>query len=246
MHVEAFLIDRAPVTNERFARFVAATGHVTDAERPLECADVEPGSLVFSPPLAAVPLDDWRAWWRWVPGANWRRPEGPGSDLGGRALHPVVHVSHDDARAFADWAGGRLPTADEWERAASDGADTEYAWGVDLSPGGAIMANTWQGDFPWRNDGASGWHGTSPVGSFPASRLGLVDMIGNVWEWTSTPAAGSCCTGGAQVGIVTKGGSHLCAPEYCRRYRPAALSVQERTAATSHLGFRIARDVTGR
>lgn len=269
--VAPFRLERHPVTNAQFARFVDETGYVTVAERELpadEYPDLtveerSPGSLVFRPTAGPVDLRNWRAWWHWVPGACWKRPEGPGSDVSARADHPVVHVCYADAAAYAAWAGRRLPSETEWERAARGGIDaTTYAWGEELRPGGRLMANTWQGAFPYRNDGIDGWFGTTPVGLFPPNAYGLVDMIGNVWEWTSSEftrdhrsAATSLTTAACQCGPVgtdsraadgrprvTKGGSHLCAPEYCRRYRPAARSPQTVDSATSHLGFRCAMD----
>ena len=264
-HVEPFAIERHPVTNAQFAEFVAATGYVTVAERELDPAefpgadpaDLVPGSLVFTPTAGPVDLRDWRQWWRWVPGALWRHPFGPDSSIDDRLDHPVVHVSFEDASAYAAWAGRRLPTEAEWEYAARGGlAGAEYAWGDEREPGGRVMANTWQGAFPFRNEG---WGGTSPVGSYPPNGFGLVDMIGNTWEWTADvftprhlpPGAASLdrgerrdLLGGApasQALHVTKGGSHLCAPEYCRRYRPAARSSQAEDSATTHLGFRCAR-----
>lgn len=272
--VDAFRIDRHPVTNRQFAEFVAATAHVTIAELPpgpVETADAgdselsSPGSLVFVPTDGPVPLEDWRQWWAWVPDASWRHPQGPGSDLEGKADHPVVQVAYPDALAYARWAGLQLPKEVEWEYAARGGlVGATYAWGDELRPGGRLMANTWQGRFPYDNTGADGWVGTSPVGTFPANGYGLSDMTGNVWEWTSDrftprhdipPAARhspgtvhSCCgptaTGPGvfdpdeEVIRVLKGGSHLCAPEYCLRYRPAARSPQEERSATSHVGFR--------
>lgn len=264
-HVEPFAIERHPVTNAQFAEFVAATGYVTVAERELDPAefpgadpaDLVPGSLVFTPTAGPVDLRDWRQWWRWVPGALWRHPFGPDSSIDDRLDHPVVHVSFEDASAYAAWAGRRLPTEAEWEYAARGGlAGAEYAWGDEREPGGRVMANTWQGAFPFRNEG---WGGTSPVGSYPPNGFGLVDMIGNTWEWTADaftprhlpPDASSLDRGdrrdllagapASQALHVTKGGSHLCAPEYCRRYRPAARSSQAEDSATTHLGFRCAR-----
>jgi formylglycine-generating enzyme required for sulfatase activity len=249
--VEGFWIDRHPVTVAEFRRFVKATGHVTLAEHPPDPADypdadpalLVPGSLVFRPTPGPVALDDWRRWWHWVPGACWRRPEGPGSDVYTRARHPVVHIAHADAEAYAAWAGKALPTEVEWERAARGGLDgAVYTWGDDPAPAGGPMANTWQGEFPWR-----GHRGTSPVGRFPANGFGLHDMAGNVWEWTAdawaaADAAGSCCTAaepGAQIPRrVIKGGSHLCAPSYCLRYRPAARQGEAVDSSTSHIGFR--------
>lgn len=268
--VAAFAIDRAPVTNARFAAFVADTGYLTTAERAL-AADEFPGlaederaagSLVFQPTPGPVDLRDWRAWWAWVPGASWSHPRGPGSTIDGLEDHPVVQVSFDDASAFAAWDGARLPTEAEWEYAARGGIDgATYAWGDEVHPDGRLMANSWQGAFPYRNDGALGWRGTSPVGSFEPNGFGLVDMTGNVWEWTTTrytprhPVAeeASCCAPSAgnrrDLPLATeerralKGGSHLCAPEYCLRYRPAARSPQSDDSATTHIGFRCVSDV---
>jgi formylglycine-generating enzyme len=193
--VDDFWIDETPVTNRDFARFVAATGHVTVAEIAPDAKDYPgmspdlavPGSLVFSPPPGPVPLHRYDLWWRFVPGANWRHPQGPGSDLDSLDLwdHPVVQVAYADAAAFAAWAGKSLPTEAEHEFAARGGLDgKDFAWGDALLPDGRFMANTWQGIFPHHNSGEDGWEGTSPVRSFPANGHGLYDMIGNVWEWT--------------------------------------------------------------
>jgi sulfatase modifying factor 1 len=295
--VDAFWIERHPVTNRQFAAFVEATGYVTVAEQqpdPEDFPDADPallvpGGLVFTPTSGPVPLTDWTRWWRWQPGASWRHPEGPGSDVEGREDHPVVLVSFDDAAVYARWAGRQLPTEVEFEYACRGGGPPDtYAWGAERSPGGQVMANTWQGRFPYLNEGAQGWVGTSPVGAFPPNGYGLVDVIGNVWEWTTTiyatggerdradaaaraepveamPAAGAvasghaCCAPARNVAIapevlalqrasrapgetharrVLKGGSHLCAPEYCLRYRPAARSPQSVDSATTHIGFR--------
>ena len=272
--VSGFFMDRTPVTNRQFAAFVEATGHVTFAEIAPRAEDypgaipemLVPGSLVFTPPGRPVPLNDWSQWWAWVPGAQWRHPTGPGSDIAGLLDHPVVHVCHMDAEAYACWAGKTLPTEAEWEYAAWAGNWAhEFAWGDELVPGGRHMANLFQGDFPNRNSADDGFVRTSPVGHYPANGFGLFDMIGNVWEWTDdwyaaghiTAEKGSdCCVAsdprGAlidqsydptqpQVRIprkVLKGGSHLCAPSYCRRYRPAARHAQMVDSAMSHLGFR--------
>ena len=266
--VAAFAVERHPVTNAQFAEFVADTGYVTVAEQAPDPAlypgaapqDLVPGSLVFRPTSGPVDLRDWRQWWDWVPGANWRRPFGPDSGIEDRLDHPVVQVAYPDAAAYAHWAGRRLPSEAEWEYAARGGATTTYAWSDDVAPGGQLMANTWQGRFPYRNDGALGWVGTSPVGTFPANGFGLVDMIGNVWEWTTTqfdahhrldgPVESCCGPPGAAwpatsdlapdptINQTLKGGSHLCAPEYCLRYRPAARSPQSQDSATTHIGFR--------
>ena len=202
-------------------------------------------------------------WWTYVPGASWRQPQGPGSSVKRLPNHPVVHVAWEDVVAYAEWAGKELPTEAEWEYAARGGLEgATYAWGEELTPGGRWMANTWQGEFPLRNTGEDGHRGTAPVGSYPPNGYGLLDMIGNVWEWTSDwygpheTAAHACCSienprGAAREGShdpsvagveiprkVMKGGSHLCAPNYCRRYRPAARMAQPVDTSTSHLGFR--------
>jgi formylglycine-generating enzyme len=259
-------VDEHPVTNAAFRRFVKATGHVTVAERPPDArdfpgadpADLVAGSLVFRPTDGPVPLDDWTRWWHWVPEADWRHPEGPGSTLHGRELHPVVHVGHEDAAAYAAWAGRRLPTEAEWEHAARGGLDqATFAWGDDPAPAGRIMANRWFGRFPWENLHPHGFDRTSPVKRFPANGFGLYDVAGNVWEWTSTgwpdagkepaEAAHGCCAPHApaldeHARRVIKGGSHLCAPSYCLRYRPAARQGQEVRSSTGHLGFRCVSD----
>lgn len=282
VEVSPFLLDPHPVTNAQYADFVAATGHVTLAERAPDPADypgadpalLVPASAVFTPPSHPVDLRDAYQWWSHVPGADWRHPRGPESDLSGLDDHPVVHLAYADAVAYASWAGKRLPTEAEWEFAARGGHDgREYAWGDELTPGGRHLANVWQGAFPHVNDEADGWYWTSPVGSFAANDYGLADMIGNVWEWTSDwwsahkPAATpSCCgtpaprhnpTGGKEAlsvdpatplgerrpRKVMKGGSYLCAPSYCRRYRPAARLPQTVDTSTCHLGFRCAADL---
>jgi sulfatase modifying factor 1 len=242
--VEGFWIDAEPVTVAQFRRFARATGHVTTAERTPEAAeypDADPallvaGSLVFRPTRAPVPLDDWKRWWDYVPGACWDRPEGPGSDTYTRARHPVTHIAYEDALAYARWAGAALPTEAEWEYAARGGLDgARFAWGDEDDP---RLANRWVGEFPWQ-----GHRGTSPVGSFPPNGHGLFDMTGNVWEWTCDPfdAAVAAChgePGGHIPRRVIKGGSHLCAPSYCLRYRPAARQGEAVDTSTSHLGFR--------
>lgn len=257
--VGAFWIDRAPVTNDDFARFVADTGYVTVAEvapDPQQYPGARPellfaGSSVFVAPAEPVPLDDPMQWWHFVRGAAWCRPVGEGSDTDGLGDHPVVHIAHDDALAYAAWAGKALPTEAEWECAARrGGVATEFAWGDEFMPGGRVMANTWHGAFPHARDAVHPYARTSPVGAFGADARGLVDMIGNVWEWTvdaytarhDAPQHGACCgPGPAGRPIATrviKGGSHLCAPNYCRRYRPAARYAQAVDTSTSHVGFR--------
>jgi formylglycine-generating enzyme len=271
--VDAFRIDRTPVTNRQFRDFVRATGHVTFAERRPDTKDypgalphmLYAGSLVFSPPDYPVGLQDWSQWWTLLKGADWRHPYGPKSTIHGLDNHPVVHVAYADALAYAHWAGKDLPTEAEWEFAARGGLDqAEFAWGDEFTPDGRQMANTWQGAFPFQNLAHDGFERTSPVTAFPPNGYGLYDMIGNVWEWTSdfyaakhpADAAKACCIpenprGGRedqsfdpcqpQTSIprrVLKGGSHLCAPSYCRRYRPAARHPQPVDTSTSHVGFR--------
>jgi formylglycine-generating enzyme required for sulfatase activity len=276
--VDGFWIDRAPVTNREFRRFVEAVGHVTVAEQAPDPRDypgalphmLRAGSLVFNPPNHPVSLGDWSQWWTFRFGATWRKPYGAGSSIKGLDDHPVVHVAYADAEAYARWAGKDLPTEAEWEFAARGGLDgAEFAWGDELEPDGRQMANFWHGEFPHRNLSPHAYKRTTPVGAFPANGYGLVDMIGNVWEWTSdfyTPrhpadAAKPCCIpenprGGREVDSydpcqpeiriprkVLKGGSHLCAESYCRRYRPAARHAQPVDTSTSHIGFRcVVRD----
>jgi len=228
------------------------------------------GSLVFTPPDHPVDLRNWSQWWNFRFRATWRKPYGPGSSIKGLDDHPVVHVAYRDALAYAAWAGKELPTEAEWEFAARGGLeDTEFAWGNELNPEGRQMANTWQGEFPLQNLALDGFERTSPVKTFPANGYGLYDMIGNVWEWTTDfwstrhpeDAPKACCVpvnprGGderasydpamPEIGIprkVLKGGSHLCAPNYCRRYRPAARHAEPIDTSTSHVGFRCVRRV---
>ncbi len=258
--VDGFWMDACPVTVADFRRFVNATGYVTLAERVprpadypgIDASQLVPGSLVFHRPPRAVPLTDPRRWWRYVAGASWRTPTGPGSGTEGREQHPVTHVAFEDAEAFACWAGKSLPTEVEWERAARSGlSDATYVWGNELTPGGRIMANIWQGEFPWQNVAANGCDGTSPIRSFPSNDYGLFDMAGNVWEWTidhfttNHAASKRCCSGdptaeswSAIPRRVVKGGSHLCAPNHCLRYRPAARQGQSSDTSSCHIGFR--------
>ena len=276
VQVGPFLIDEAPVTNREFARFVEETGFTTFAEiapDPKDYPEMDPalavpGSLVFQRTPAPVRLDDYGQWWTFMAGADWRHPTGPDSSLKGLEEHPVVHVTHADALAYAQWAGKSLPTEAEFEYAALGGHTDgrAYAWGDELAPGGAMLANYWQGLFPFANTMEDGWERTSPVRSFPPNDFGLYDMIGNVWEWTADwyaqPQAvqkrkpDACCVidsprGGRKSESfdrqsaspkmgrrVTKGGSHLCAENYCQRYRPAARQGQAIDSSTSHIGFR--------
>jgi sulfatase modifying factor 1 len=245
--VGAFWIERHPVTVEEFARFVDAVGYITVAEREPDARDypdrdpaqLVPGSLVFRRPRGRVPLDDPRAWWEFVPGASWRHPEGPGSDVDARASHPVTHVAYEDATAYAAWAGRALPTEAEWELAARGGLEgARYAWGDAPFPGGRPPANTWQGRFPWENLRIDGYEGTSPWDAFPPNGYGLFDMTGNVWEWTCDRYDRPSGEVDAFPRHVIKGGSHLCAPDYSLRYRPAARQGETIDTSTSDIGFR--------
>jgi len=264
--VDGFWIDRSPVTVAEFRRFVTATGYVTVAEQAPNSDDypdadsalLVPGSLVFHKSAGPVDLSDFRNWWSWTPGADWRHPQGPGSNLNGRQRHPVTHVAYADVVAYATWLGRALPTEAEWEYAARGGLDgATYCWGDEFAPKGRMMANTWQGEFPWQNLILDRFEGTSPVGAFPPNGFGLYDMAGNVWEWTAdlyttdhrAAYAPACCAPGipavaqtASAAVieahVIKGGSHLCAPNYCLRYRPAARQPETVDTSTCHLGFR--------
>jgi formylglycine-generating enzyme len=270
MRVDGFWIDKYEVTNEQFARFVEATGHVTLAERPARAEDypgakpelLQPASVVFRKPAQRVDLRNHFNWWTYITGANWRHPEGPESTIEDRGQHPVVHVAYEDALAYAKWVGKELSTEAEWEFAARGGLEgAVYAWGEEFTPGGKSMANTWQGEFPWQNLRADGFEGTAPVGQFPPNGYGLFDMIGNVWEWTTDwysagHAVTQPCCGSArpptadqsydpqmpEIKIprrVIKGGSFLCAPNYCRRYRPAARMAQPIDTSACHVGLRL-------
>jgi formylglycine-generating enzyme len=268
VEVAAFRIDETPVTNEQFERFVDETGYITFAERAPDPRDypgilpemTKAGSLVFVKPSRRTPPAG-SNWWEFRFGANWREPAGVGSSIDGRKRHPVVHIAYEDAEAYARWAGKSLPTEAQWEFAARGGLDgLPYAWGTELAPNGLMLANYWQGEFPWQNLALDQYEGTSPVGAFPPNDYGLFDMIGNVWEWTSDwfsarlPGPVQPCCGKSSPGEVQsydptspaprigrkviKGGSHLCAENYCRRYRPAARYPQPIDTSTSHVGFR--------
>jgi formylglycine-generating enzyme required for sulfatase activity len=275
VRVDGFWMDAHPITAGEFRRFVRATGYVTVAERPLDPEDypdadpdlLVPGSLVFRKSAGPVPLDDYRNWWEYRPGACWKRPGGKGTSIVGRERHPVVHVSWEDVAAYADWIDKELPTEAEWEYAARGGIESAvFAWGDDDVVGDRAMANTWQGEFPWQNLRLDGFEGTSPVGSFPPNGYGLFDVTGNVWEWTADywsadrpEAFAPCCVphnprvtsaeasrmrgepGEQFPRRVIKGGSHLCAPNYCLRYRPAARQSQTIDSGMAHLGFRCIR-----
>ena len=271
--VAPFWIDTSPVTNRQFRTFVEATGYVTFAEIEPRAEDypgalphmLQPGSLVFDPPSGPVDLQDWSQWWTFRFGANWRKPYGPGSSIQGLDNHPVVHIAFADAQAYASWVGKELPTEAEWEFAARGGLEqAEFAWGDDLAPEGRQLANFWLGEFPHQNVSLRPYKRTTPVGEFPPNGFGLLDMIGNVWEWTTdwyaskhmADEAKACCIPNNPLGAredesyepnqpqsriprkVLKGGSHLCAPNYCRRYRPAARHAHPVDTSTSHIGFR--------
>lgn len=277
VRVDGFWMDETEVTNAQFRRFVEAAGYVTTAEKaptveeilrqsppgtpPPSKEKLVPGSLVFTPTPAPVSLDDYSQWWKWRPGASWRHPEGPGSSLDGKEDHPVVHVSWDDAIAYAKWADRRLPTEAEWEFAARGGLDGKpYVWG-DESPGqgGKWQANIWQGDFPSRNRAEDGYEGTAPVKSYPPNGYGLYDMAGNVWEWCSDFYRPDLYRRRAGQGVsinptgpassfdprhpfgpsrVQRGGSFLCCDSYCSRYRPSARHGCSPDTGMSHVGFR--------
>jgi formylglycine-generating enzyme required for sulfatase activity len=266
--VQGFWMDRTEVTNAEFARFVQATGYVTTAERPVDAKlhpglpqeMQQPGAVVFVNPTELRNGGDPRQWWQYLPGANWRHPAGPGSSITGHDAYPVVAVTLEDAQAYARWSGRSLPTEREWEWAAGGGQTAALPTTPPTAPGTApaqpAQANTWQGFFPLANQASDGFTGLAPVGCFAANAFGLHDMIGNVWELTadvytedhSGPetlapdqpplAARPAAANGAAGRHVIKGGSYLCAPNYCMRYRPGARQAQEDDLATSHLGFR--------
>jgi len=231
--VNSFDIDRAEVTNAQFRAFIEATDYVTVAERPQDGFDAL-GGAVFVEPTAENP-----AWWQFIEGANWRHPEGPNSTIEGFDNYPVVQVAYEDAKTYAKWAGRRLPSEAEWELAAGMGKDSVYVWGDERNPDGKILANTWQGAFPVENTVADGFAYRAPVGCFEPNGYGLHDMIGNVWEWTDTVFQE---TTGEAIHVI-KGGSFLCAENYCQRYRAAARQPQEVGLPTNHIGFRTAGDV---
>jgi formylglycine-generating enzyme required for sulfatase activity len=261
--LDSFWMDRTEVTNRQFAEFVAATGYITVAERIPDAKDfpgappenLVPGSLVFTPPAGEVSFDDPLIWWRYVPGANWRHPEGPATTIAGKDQFPVVQVCWDDAMAYARWAGKQLPTEAQWEVAARGGkARTRYVWGDELRPGGTWQANVWQGHFPDRNSAEDGFVRTAPVASFPANGYGLFDMAGNVWEWcadwyrpgytvteTRDPQGPASSYDPNEPGVakrVQRGGSFLCSDQYCTRYLPGARGKGSPDSAASHVGFR--------
>jgi len=272
VRVDGFWMDRTEVTNAAFAAFVRATGYVTLAERVPTAADnpgappgaLVAGSAVFTPPDAAVPLSDSYRWWRYVPGASWRHPLGPGSDLSGRDAYPVVHIAYADAEAYAGWAHKRLPTEAEFEFAARGGlAGQRYAWGDELRPQGRFMANTFQGHFPDHDSGGDGFRGVAPVAQFPPNRYGLYDVAGNVWEWCSdwyrpdsyakvaaltgvarNPQGPADSVDPAEPAVpkrVQRGGSFLCTTDFCSRYLVGTRGRGEPSSSTNHVGFRCVR-----
>jgi formylglycine-generating enzyme required for sulfatase activity len=275
VRVGGFWMDRTEVTNAQFREFVQATGYRTTAEKAPDVEEIMkqvpagtprpspeallPGSLVFTPPGKAVPLNDPSNWWTWTPGADWRHPRGPGSTLDGLDAHPVVHVSWEDAREYARWGRKRLPTEAEWEFAARGGLEGRaFVWGDDPRPGGRCMANVWQGRFPVENTVEDGYEFTAPVGSFPPNGYGLVDMAGNVWEWcldvydprAYSRAAGPSllldplvkdCPGAVTLQRAQRGGSFLCSDTFCFRYRPSARQGCAPDTGMSHVGFRCVR-----
>ena len=274
--VDGFYIDKYAVTNEEYTTFVDETAYITVAERPLNPADypgakpelLVPGALVFQKSKGPVDLSSYFNWWAWVPGTNWKQPQGPDSSIKGKEKHPVVHIAYEDAEAYAKWAGKELPTEAEWEFAARGGLDGKnFTWGDEDVQLTKPMANTWQGIFPYENLLIDKFEGTSPVGSFEPNGYGLYDMAGNTWEWTSdwyvrnvdetANTVKTCCTTNVNPRVVSpeksfdecqpdikiprkviKGGSHLCAPNYCLRYRPAARQPQMIDTGMNHLGFR--------
>lgn len=276
VRINGFWMDATEVTNAEFRRFVEATNFITTAERAPTLEEIMsqsppgtppppkealvPGSLVFTPTEDKVPLDDFTQWWRWTPGASWQHPEGPGSDLTGRELHPVVHVSWDDAVAYAKWAGKRLPTEAEWEFAARGGLDrATYGWGQEPPSLTKPQANLWTGEFPYQNTSVDGYERTAPVKAFPPNGYGLYDMAGNVWEWCADwydrdaykripagkvtvnpegPSASSDPLRPYTSQRSQRGGSFLCNDSYCSRYRPSARHGGTPDTGISHVGFR--------
>lgn len=256
-------ISKTEITNAQFAEFVNATGYITVAEQapnPADYPDIPPallvpGSALFIPPIDLSRGGNFMSWWQFVAGASWQHPEGPGTDLTGRDSFPAIHIAFDDALAYASWRGARLPTEAEFEYVARAGlADKTYAWGDEFVVDGEYMANTWQGFFPMQDSVADGYEGLAPVGCFAPNALGVSDLIGNVWEWTSSvyypshdypPTADGKGVDAQQPGLpvkVIKGGSFLCAPNFCQRFRPAARHAQDTGLGTGHIGFRIAKD----
>jgi formylglycine-generating enzyme required for sulfatase activity len=275
VYVDGFWMDTTELTNEDLAKFIKATGYVTIAERTPTAAEfpgappenLVAGSTVFTPAVKAAPLDDHYRWWRYQKGADWRHPEGPGSTIRGREKYPVVHIGYDDALAYANWAGKRLPTEAEWEFAARGGLTGKlYAWGDDFRRGERASANTYQGQFPIRDTGADGFAGPAPVASFAPNGYGLYDVAGNVWEWVSdwyrpdyyatlgatgtvarNPKGPEAPFDPAEPGVkkrVHRGGSFLCTDQYCTRYMVGTRGRGEVSTGSNHLGARLVRDRT--
>lgn len=279
--VNNFWIDKTEVTNSQYAKFVEATDYVTIAERPIDWEELkqmlppgtpkpdeinlQPGSLVFTPPSHAIPLNNYLEWWSWVLGANWKHPEGPSSSIEGKENYPVVHIAFEDAKAYAEWAGKRLPTEAEWEYAARGGMDkNEFAWGDELTPNNTYFANFFQGEFPHKNNASDGFEMSSPVKSYPPNGYGLYDMTGNVWEWCNDFFEASvfdpnCCNGtiiknpkgpkqtndpydNLAIKHVTKGGSFLCSDQYCSNYKPSGRQGSVYDTGMNHIGFRCVKD----
>lgn len=275
VYVDGFWMDKTEVSNAQFAEFVKATGYITVAERTPRAEDypgapaenLVAGSVVFSPPAQAVPLNDHCQWWSYVKGANWRHPLGPDSDLKGKENFPVVQVAYEDATAYAQWAHKRLPTEAEWEFAARGGAAGKlYAWGNEFKPAGKWMANVYQGQFPVHDTGEDGFAGIAPVAQFPPNGYGLYDMAGNVWEWCSDwyrpdyyaqlakdgsvtrnpkgPDSSFDPTEPTEKKRVQRGGSFLCSDQYCTRYMVGTRGKGEITSGSNHLGFRCVKPAT--
>ncbi len=279
VEVSGFYIDTTEVTNAQYRKFVEETGYITLAEKDVDWDQLSKelpqgtpkpadsllaaGSLVFTPPSGPVPLDDIRRWWRWQEGANWRHPFGPDSDLEGKDDHPVVHIAYEDAVAYCEWVGKRLPTEAEWEFAArGQSGDSQFQWGDELTPKGEYLANFFQGEFPYELRAEDGFEYSAPVGTFPPNSYGLYDMIGNVWEWTSDyyrpdikkqyvamnvqvcrdPRGPSSSYDPndpyATEKRVIKGGSYLCSEQYCSNYRPTSRMATSFDSGQNHLGFR--------